>query len=200
MPVGRAGSSPPPVVTPSRTTSTPTASTSSASTGVAGAIANALSTDSFTEGLGQVIANGLTGGSAPGERPDWAKDPRQPNGEGKFKDKSDVDIFRNMTMDDIASASPREIYAMSANQVAALEKLLNGGPAVYDRYMKGDGRDNKLSSAQEKAMEGEMGSAYQENMSRLSPDQQRAFAYARLHRGIFNDMIAMMQKHSKIAV
>lgn len=197
MPVGRAGSSPPPVVR--TTTSTPTASTSSASTGVVGAITNALSSDSFQSGLGEVIANGLTGGSSGSGKPDWAEKPREPFGEGKFKNKSDVDIFRNMTMDDIASATPREIFAMSANQVAGLEKLINGGPAVYDKYARGDGKDNKLSSAQEEAMEKEMGAAYNENMARLSPEQQRAFTFAKIHRGIFKDMMAMLQKHSKIA-
>jgi hypothetical protein len=197
MPVRPAGSSPPPVVR--TTTSTPTASTSSPSTGVVGAITNALSSDSFQDGLGQVIANGLTGNSSSSGKPDWAEKPREPNGEGKFKNKSDVDIFRNMSMDDIASASPREIFAMSANQVAGLEKLINGGPAVYDKYAKGDGKDNKLSPAQETAMEKEMNEHYQENMSKLSPEQQRAFTFAKLHRGIFKDMLAMLQKHSKIA-
>ena len=198
MPVGRTGSSPPPVVRPT-TTSTPTASTSSASTGVLGSITTALSSDGFTEGLGQVIADGLTGSSSGSGKPDWAEKPREPNGEGKFKNKSDIDIFRNMTMDDIASASPREIFAMSANQVAGLEKLINGGPSVYDKYAKGDGKDNKLSDAQEKAMQGEMNTAYSDNMSKLSPDQIRAYNFAQLHRGIFKDMMAMLQKHSKIA-
>lgn len=202
MPVGPAGRPPPPVVRPASSTSTRTASSTSASTGVVGAITSALSSDTFTEGLGQVIANGLTGssGASGSDRPEWAQAPREPNGEGKFKNKSDVDIFRNMTIDDIASASPREIYAMSAHQVAGLEKLLNGGPAIYDKYAKGEDRDNKLSPRQEKAMEEELGAAYQENMSRLSPEQQRAFAFAKLHRGIFKDMMAMLQKHSKIAV
>jgi hypothetical protein len=182
--------------TPSRTTATST----NASTATPG------STDSFggaiTNAIGQAIdanfGSGSSSGSSGSGKPDWAVKPREPGGEGMFKGKTEEDIFRRMSPDDLAGASPREIFAMTAFQVSAFEKNLSGGPAVYDKY-KGQGENGKLTPAQEKALGEETSKAYNENMAKLSPEQQKAFTYAKIHQGIFKDMMSFLMAHSKIA-
>ena len=202
MPVNSTGSTPPRV--PSTTTTTPARSTTAPATTTTPANVPG-STDSFgaavTNAIGSAIANNFGSGSSTSGssgKPDWAKAPREPHGEGMFKNKTEEDIFRRMSPDDLAGASPREIYAMSAFQVSAFEKAMSGGPAVYDKY-KGEGEKGKLTPAQEKALGEETSKAYNENMAKLSPEQQKAFTYAKIHQGIFKDMMSFLMAHSKIA-
>jgi hypothetical protein len=175
----------------------PTTTPSSGSS-VGSTITNILTSDTFIEGAGKVIANAITGGGGSADKPEWAQKPREPGGEGMFKGKTEDQIYR-MSPDELAKASPREIYAMGAFQVSAFEKAMSGGPAVYDKYKKGSGENNKLTPEEEKRMSAETEKAYNENMPKLSAEQQRAFTFAKLHQGIFKDMLAIMQKHSKIA-
>jgi hypothetical protein len=198
MPVGRAGSTPPPITTTSASSSTPTTTTPASGSSIGSTITNILTSDTFVEGAGKVLANAITGGGGDTERPEWAQAPREPGGEGMFKNKTEDEIYR-MSPDELAKATPREIYSMTAFQVSAFEKAMSGGPAVYDKYQKGSGENNKLSPEEEKRMSAETEKAYNENMPKLGKEQQRAFTYAKLHQGIFKDMMAIMQKHSKIA-
>lgn len=131
------------------------------------------------------------------DRPEWAKKERPPLGEGMFANKSELDIYKNMSLDQVLKATPREIYCMNSSQFSALEKILGGGPAVYDKY-KGEGENGKLTPAQETAFNKEVEKNYGPNQGKLSKEQLKAFIFAKIRQGIFKDLVGMMLKHSKI--
>lgn len=186
MPVGSAGSTP--YVAP-----TARASTTSASTATNGPFTgeafNLPKIDTFDNPSGQDVFGK--------DRPEWAKKERPPTGEGMFKDKSELDIYQNMSLDQVLKASPREIYCLNSSQFSALEKILGGGPAVYDKY-KGQGENGKLTPQQEEAFNKDVEKNYGPNQAKLSKEQLKAFIFAKIRQGIFKDLVGMMLKHSKI--